>query len=74
MFKYDNNEQVKIEFKKTVVSEKKTMTSVVNKCGMIPQQLNNKFNNERIGLNDLSNWLDAIGYDLYLDFRKRDDI
>lgn len=74
MFKYDNNEQVKIEFKKTVVSEKKTMTSVVNKCGMIPQQLNNKFNNERIGLNDLLSWLDVLGYDLYLDFRKRDDI
>lgn len=72
MFKYDNNEQVKIEFKKTVVSEKKTMTSVANNCGMIPQQLNNKFNNERIGLNELSSWLDAIDYDLYIDFRKRD--
>lgn len=72
MFKYDNNSQVKIEFKKTVIYEKETMTSVANKCGMIPQQLNNKFNNERIGLNDLSSWLDAIGYDLYIDFRKRD--
>lgn len=72
MFKYDNNEQVKIEFKKTVVSEKKTMTSVASRCGMIPQQLNNKFNNERIGLNELRNWLDAIDYDLYIDFRKRD--
>ena len=49
-----------------------TMTSVANKCGMIPQQLNNRFNNERIGLNDLSDWLNAIGYDLYIDFRKRD--
>ena len=71
MFKYDNNEQIKIEFKKTVVSEKETMTSVANKCGMIPQQLNNRFKNERIGLNDLSSWLDVLGYDLYLDFRKR---
>ena len=73
MFKYDNNEQVKIEFKKTVVSEKRTMTSVANNYGMIPQQLNNKFNNERIGLNELSSWLDALGYDLYIDFVKRDN-
>ena len=40
---------------------------------MIPQQLNNKFNNERIGLNELSSWLDALGYDLYIDFVKRDN-
>ena len=73
MFKYDNNEQVKIEFKKTVVSEKRTMTSVANNCGMIPQQLNNKFNNELLGLNELSSWLDALGYDLYIDFVKRDN-
>lgn len=72
MFKYKNNEQVKKEFKCVVTMENETMTSVAKKCGMIPQQLNNRFNNDRIGLNDLEQWLNVMGYDLYIDFRKRE--
>lgn len=72
MFKYTDNKEVKKEFKKIVLDENETMTSTAIKCGLIPQQLNNRFNNERIGLNDLSEWLNALGYDLYIDFRKKE--
>lgn len=73
MFKYTDNKEVKKEFKKIVLNENETMTSTAIKCGLIPQQLNNRFNNDRIGLNDLSEWLNALGYDLYIDFKKRDN-
>lgn len=74
MFKYTANEQVKKEFKKVVAEENQTMTNVAKECGLIPQQLNNRFSNDRIGLNDLKQWLNVLDYDLYIDFVKREKL
>lgn len=49
-----------------------TMTEVAPKCDIIPQQLNNRFNNSRLALSDLAVQCDALGCDLIIDFVKRE--
>lgn len=70
MFIYEDNKQVKNEFKKVVIDENITMSIVADKLGIVPQQLNNKFNNNRLALSDLKEWLNCIGYELELNFKK----
>lgn len=70
MFIYENNKQVKNEFKKIVIDENITMSIVADKLQIVPQQLNNKFNNSRLALSDLKEWLNCIGYELELNFKK----
>ena len=43
MFKYEDNKQVKNEFKKIVIDENITMSEVAERLEIVPQQLNNKF-------------------------------
>lgn len=71
MFIYNDNKQVKTEYKKVLLDEGISMTDVARKLDMIPQQLNNKFNNTRLAFSDIEKFLDAIGYDLSIDFVKR---
>lgn len=72
MFVYEDNKQVKKEFKKMAIDCNMTMTDVASKCNMIPQQLNNRFNNSRLALSDLKTWCDVMDCDLVIDFKKRD--
>lgn len=68
MFVYTDNKQVKNEFKKLTIDNNITMSEVAKKLGIVPQQLNNKFNNSRLALSDLNEWLHCIGYELHIDF------
>ena len=54
MFKYVSNSQIKKEFKKAVIDHDTTMVAIAEKCGINRQQLNNRFNNNRLALSDLS--------------------
>ena len=72
MFVYTDNKQVKNEFKKLTIDNNITMSMVADRLGIVPQQLNNKFNNSRLALSDLKQWLNIIGYDLELNFRKKE--
>lgn len=71
MFIFSENEQIKKEFKKIVIDEGLTMVEVANRCNLIPQQLNNKFNNNRIAFTDLKQFLNSIGYELQIEFIKK---
>ena len=71
MFIFSENEQIKKEFKKIVIDEGLTMVEVANRCDLIPQQLNNKFNNNRIAFTDLKQFLNSIGYELQIEFVKK---
>lgn len=73
MFVFDNNRQVKKEFKKIVADEDLTLTAVAEKCGINSQILNNRFNNQRLALSDLKKILNCIDYDLVIDFVKKAD-
>ena len=68
MFIYTDNKQVKNEFKKLTIDNNITMSMVADRLGIVPQQLNNKFNNSRLALSDLNKWLHCIGYELQIDF------
>lgn len=70
MFVYENNKQVKNEFKKIVIDENITMKEIADRLEILPQQLNNRFNNNRLALSDLKEWLEVVGYELVIDFRK----
>lgn len=72
MFIFSENEQIKKEFKKIVIDEGLTMVEVANRCDLIPQQLNNKFNNNRIAFSDLKQFLNSIGYELQIEFIKKE--
>lgn len=73
MFIYRDNKQVKNEFKKIVLDENITMSKVAERLEILPQQLNNRFNNSRLALSDLKEWLDCIGYELELNFKKKEN-
>lgn len=68
---YKDNKQLKIEFKKVLLDEGLRMADVARRLDIVPQQLNNKFNNTRIGFADLAQWLDVVGYDLEITFKKK---
>ena len=68
MFVYTDNKQVKNEFRKLTIDNDITMSMVADRLGIVPQQLNNKFNNSLLALSDLSEWLHCIGYELHIEF------
>ncbi len=70
MFTYENNKQVKNEFKKIIIDENITMKEIADRLEILPQQLNNRFNNSRLALSDLKEWLEVVGYELEINFRK----
>ena len=71
MFIFSDNEQLKKEFKKIVIDENLTMQEVAKRCDLSPQILQNRFSNSRVALTDLKKFLDAIGYELQIDFVKK---
>lgn len=71
MFVYKDNKQVKNEFKKVAIDYNMTMSDIAKKCNLIPQQLNNRFNNSRLALSDLKMWCNAMDCDLIIDIKKR---
>ena len=73
MFIFSDNEQLKKEFKKIVIDENLTMQEVAKRCNLSPQILQNRFSNSRVALTDLKKFLDAIGYELQIDFVKKND-
>lgn len=48
------------------------MSEVAERLDIIPQQLNNRFNNKRMALTDLQAWTDAVGCDLKISFIDRE--
>lgn len=72
-FIYTDNKQLKKEFKKLTIDNNITMAEVGNRCGLIPQQLNNRFNNSRIAFSDLKQYANSIGYEIMIDFVKAEN-
>lgn len=70
-FIYSTNKQLKDEYRKLLIDKGLTMTDIATKLDMVPQQLQNKFNNKRIAFSDLAKWLDQVGYELVIDFKPK---
>lgn len=71
-FIYKDNKQVRDEIKKMLIDKNISMVQVAGRLNIVPQQLNNRFNNKRIALSDLQSWLDAVGCDLKITFVDRE--
>lgn len=71
-FSYEDNEQLKEIYKELLKKNGLTMLEASKLLGLsTPQQLNNKFNNKKISLSDLKNFLSIMGYDYEITIKKR---
>ena len=71
-FSYEDNKQLKEIYKKLLKKNGLTMLEASKLLGLsTPQQLNNKFNNKKISLSDLKNFLSIMGYDYEITIKKR---
>lgn len=49
------------------------MVEVATKCGIAPQQLNNRFNNSMVAFSDLKEWCNVLGYEIKIEFVKQEN-
>ena len=69
---YEDNKQLKEIYKELLKKNGLTMLEASKLLGLsTPQQLNNKFNNKKISLSDLKNFLSIMGYDYEITIKKR---
>lgn len=71
MFVYIDNEQAKNELKKLLIDSGTTAKEIAENIGVKPQQYNNIVNKKNLSLSDLKKIANAAGYDLAVDFIKR---
>ena len=73
MIKYVDNIQLKNELKSLWAKHGLIQKDVALKMGVSGANLSNiMVNKSSLSFNDLQRMLDALGYDLYIDFVKRD--
>lgn len=71
-FDYTDNNQIKDNYKTLLKSKGFTMKRASELMGLsTPQQLNNKFNNKRLSLEDLAAALGAVGCTLEISFKEK---
>lgn len=71
-FTYKDNKQLKEIYKELLKRNGMTMTEASQLLGLsTPQQLNNKFNNKKVSLSDLKDFLSIMGYDYEIIIKKR---
>lgn len=70
--KYLNNKTLITEYKKVLLDNGIKQQYVADKLEISKQSLNLKLNKKHISFDDMQVLLDAIGYDLIIDFKKRD--
>ena len=72
MIKYTNNIQIKKEIDKILIDAVTTKADIARKMGISRQQVSNTLNKKQLSFADISEILDCIGYDLYIDIRPKD--
>ena len=71
-FTYKDNKQLKEIYKELLKRNGMTMTEASQLLGLsTSQQLNNKFNNKKVSLSDLKDFLGIMGYDYEIIIKKR---
>ena len=70
--KYNNNKQVKELFRQQAKKKNLTMKEIAEKKNMLPQQLNNKFNNKRLSFSDLKELCDLIDTDIFIELKDKE--
>ena len=73
MYKYIDNKTVRKEIDKLLIDISISKAELARKMGCKPQQLNNILNKRNLALSDLQRIYNALGYDLYIDIRPKDN-
>ena len=68
---YKNNDQILIEIKKLMLENKITQRQIAEILKMTPQGLTKLMNKKNFGFEDAAKILNAMGYDLLIDFQKK---
>lgn len=68
---YENHDQILIEIKKLMLENKITQRQIADKLDMKPQGLTKLMNKKNFGFDDAAKILDAMGYDLLIDFKAK---
>lgn len=68
MVKYTDNKQLKSELTKLLIDKDLKFTEIAKELGVSKQYISNLFNKKNLSFTDISNILDAFGYDLCFDF------
>lgn len=68
---YENHDQILIEIKKLMLENKITQRQIADKLDMKPQGLTKLMNKKNFCFDDAAKILDAIGYDLLIDFKAK---
>lgn len=68
---YKDNDQILIEIKKLMLENKITQRQIADTLGMKPQGLTKLMNKKNFGFEDATKILNAMGYDLLIDFQKQ---
>lgn len=68
---YENHDQILIEIKKLMLENKITQRQIADKLDMKPQGLTKLMNKKNFCFDDAAKILDAMGYDLLIDFKAK---
>lgn len=71
---YKDNNQLKNEFKKFLIDNNISQREIAKKMEISPQGLSNLLNKKNLSFNDIKKILDVIDYDLYFEFKDKQDI
>lgn len=72
MIKYINNAELKKEIKKIIIENDCTQKEIAEKLEMLPQTYNTLINKKNFSFADMQRILNALGYDLYIDFKQKE--
>lgn len=72
MVKFKDNKSIKNDINKLLIDCNISKVELSSRMGCKPQQLNNILNKQNFSFMDMQRILNALGYDLYIDFVKRD--
>lgn len=70
---FDNNLQLKKEFDKLLIDTGNSKVNIATELEISKQQLSNLLNKKNLSFMDMKRILDAIGYDLEIDFKKKEN-
>ena len=73
MVKYTDNKQLKSELTKLLIDKDVKFTEIAKELGVSKQYISNLFNKKNLSFTDISNILNAFGYDLCFDFMPQAD-
>lgn len=71
---YKDNNQLKNEFKKFLIDNNISQREIAKKMEISPQGLSNLLNKKNLSFNDIKKILDVIDYDLYFEFKDKQDL